>query len=312
MRVEDHLCALTGARSARRVERIQSLWSGWGEIVRYALEGASSPSVVVKIVRPGRGSERGSARKHRSYEVEAAWYRDWSARCEGVCRVPRALHVSEGLFVLEDLDAAGYPDRWVRGHRDDGRVRVCVEWLAAFHAHFLGSEPAGLWPEGTYWHLATRPDEHRAMVPGPLKDAASAIATTLATARIQTLVHGDAKVANFCFGAGGVAAVDFQYVGGGVGVKDLVYFLGSALAGPELVRSAPAWIDRYFAALVASHPRGPEAEAEWRRLLPFAWADFERFLAGWSPGHRDRSGYAAEQTALAVAAVRAGSATPLR
>jgi len=50
----------------------------------------------------------------------------------------------------------------------------------------------------------------------------------LNSAKFQTLVHGDAKLANFCFGEKGeIAAVDFQYVGKGCGMKDVAYLISS-------------------------------------------------------------------------------------
>ena len=57
----------------------------------------------------------------------------------------------------------------------------------------------------------------------------------LKSSTFKTLVHGDAKLANFCFGSeeSGVAAVDFQYVGGGCGMKDLAYFVGSCFRDHE-------------------------------------------------------------------------------
>ncbi|MCB9676452.1 MAG: phosphotransferase [Alphaproteobacteria bacterium] len=306
VQIEDHLRRVTGARAAHRVARIQSLWSGWGEIVRFALDGAAVPSVVVKIVEPaashplGWGSGVAEARKHRSYAVEEAWYREWGSRCP--VRIPTALDVAQGVFVLEDLDAAGFPERARGGGRlPDARVAACITWLARFHAGFLGASPDGLWPDGTYWHLETRPDELAAMPEGALKRAAGPIDARLRGATHRTVVHGDAKVANFCFGPSGVAAVDFQYVGGGVGVQDLAYFLGSAFDDAQLEHVAERWVDAYFDALRGAG--GGAAEAEWRALLPFAWADFERFLAGWAPEHWKRGGYADARTQEALDAL---------
>ena len=37
-------------------------------------------------------------------------------------------------------------------------------------------------------------------------------------------------------------------------------------------------------------------ETEWRALYPFAWADFQRFLLGWSPGHRKLNSYSQRVT----------------
>ena len=105
-----------------------------------------------------------------------------------------------------------------------------------------------------------------------LRDAAPSLDAALHAARFQTLIHGDAKPANFCFGPDGVAAVDFQYVGGGPGIKDVAYLLWGA---PD----ADAALEVYFDALRAAG--AGDAEPEWRSLYPTAVRDFERFLDGW-------------------------------
>lgn len=284
----------TGAADAAVSGTIQSLWSGYGEIVRVALRGARVPSVVVKRVSPPRrGADRSHQRKLASYAVERRWYASWAHRCGEGCRIPRCFAAEEEpsgwVFVLEDLDASGYAGRTRRPGAD--ALAACLGWLASFHATFLGVEPEGLWPRGTYWHLATRPDELARIADPGLRAAAHRIDAALADARHRTLVHGDAKAANFCFGRDAVAAVDFQYVGGGVGVQDLAYLLGGCLTSAELLARADGPVDAYFDALRRALPRDVDAsavEAEWRALLPFAWADFHRFLAGWAPdAHRD-------------------------
>jgi len=308
---------LAGARRAIDARVVQSLWSGYGEIVRVSLECGDHASVIVKHVRPppcrdlDGAAARAHARKLRSYDVEMAWYRAHARRCDDACRAPHCLGVErddEGwLFVLEDLDAAGFAERrHVLSERD---VEECLGWLASFHATFVHRRQdaesfSDLWPIGTYWHLGTRSDELDAMPQGPLHDAASRIDAALESGLHRTLVHGDAKTANFCFASSNhrVAAVDFQYVGGGCGMKDVVYFF-SCLGAARCERSAERWLDAYFerlrSALSESSIDGAALEHEWRALLPLAWADLERFLAGWARGHHDRYAETMTQRALA-------------
>lgn len=302
----------TGAASVSRGESIQTLWSGYGEIFRAELAGASINSLVVKHVAPPQGPQNANShprgwhsdfatdRKLRSYEIEANWYRHWSHLCGEHCRVPACFDTAQidtqSWILLEDLDIAGYA---IRHHSLSAAQAVsCIDWLAGFHATFMNINADNLWPVGTYWHLDTRPDELRAMEPGPLRDAAALIDATLNNCKYKTLVHGDAKVANFCFANDGrVAAVDFQYVGAGCGMKDLAYFIGSCLDEKNCEKYAPQLTDRYFntlkAALDAKVPDTasdpvdyPELEAEWRDLYAVAWTDFHRFLSGWMPTHK--------------------------
>jgi hypothetical protein len=307
----------TGASDIELIEVIQELWSGYGTIRRYRLIGAGREQVVVKHVHVneqgkhprGWNTNLSHLRKLRSYEVESTWYANFSDRCGAACRIPRCLALEtrgdEILMVLEDLDEAGFSVR--RQSVGEQDLLACLRWLANFHATFMGCKPDGLWEQGTYWHLDTRPDELEALTDLPLKQAAKAIDRLLKENRYRTLVHGDAKLANFCFSAGGeqVAAVDFQYVGGGCGMKDLAYFIGSCLTEGECERQQGWLLDNYFSVLKQSLARfqpsvdAKRLEDEWRGLFPFAWTDFHRFLKGWSPGHWKVNAYS-EMLALDV------------
>ncbi|ANE53955.1 phosphotransferase [Methylomonas sp. DH-1] len=320
-RIYELILRATAAAAITETEPVQRLWSGYGHIVRCRLRGGDRGSVIVKHVKlpAQRSSSRRTdtlshQRKLRSYQVETAWYGQWSRRCGVECRVPLCLAVEsfgeEILIVLEDLDAAGFPQR--RSRVGAGEIRACLDWLANFHATFLGAQPDGLWQIGTYWHLATRPDELRALSDSALKRAAAAIDRKLNSGNYRTLVHGDAKLANFCFSADGrqVAAVDFQYVGGGCGIKDVAYFIDSCLDGNAAQSRETELLDFYFQALRhALRAKGSEADAhdlerEWRALYPLAWTDFHRFLKGWSPQHWPPDSYSerlARQVIVALA-----------
>ena len=198
----------------------------------------------------------------------------------------------EKLLLLEDLDASGFPVR--KSKLKLKEVKAVLNWLAQFHARFLGSAPEGLWEVGTYWHLKTRPEEWQKMPDSKLKSMAAQMDSLLNQAEYQTLIHGDAKVANFCFSEDGekVAAVDFQYVGGGCGIKDVAYFLGSCLDEEQCAFFESELLTYYFSCLQKALEEKEGAsinfaalEKEWRFLYPIAWTDFYRFLEGWMPGH---------------------------
>lgn len=293
----------TGAKALFKVETIQSLWSGYGEIVRYGLKDCEFTSVVIKHVRlpdqnqhpRGWNTDLSHQRIIKSYQVEMAWYQQWSHLCSTDCRVPRCLAVesqeNEMFMLLEDLDSAGFPER--KSSVSSKEINACLSWLANFHATFMNQKPNDLWEIGTYWHLDTRPDELQVLQDKALKKSAAAIDLILRQCSFQTFVHGDAKLANFCFAKDGksVAAVDFQYVGGGCGMKDVAYSIGSCLYEDQCQQQETELLDYYFYQLknaITIHHKAidPSAvEQEWRPLYPVAWTDFHRFIKGWSPGH---------------------------
>lgn len=301
---------VTGATSLFEKEAIQELWSGYGKILRIGLEGAPVKSLVVKHVQlpkqqnhpRGWNTDLGHDRKVKSYQVEMQWYDAYSEY--SIARLPRCLAIAtqddEVLMVLEDLNEAGFPLRKQTVSWEE--ITTCLEWLAQFHASYLGKDPDRLWEVGTYWHLATRPQELEALNDQALRAAAPAIDEKLNACKFKTLVHGDAKLANFCFSREGqVAGVDFQYVGGGCGMKDVAYFIGSCLEERDCERLEGKILDTYFAHLQNVLGEPNEAlEKEWRSLYRVAWADFHRFLKGWSPDHWKINSYSERITAEVI------------
>lgn len=272
-------------------------------------------------------------RKLVSYQIEAHFYQHYSHLTDIDCYTPKLLaikklianekpHKSDNLpagqlLVMEDLDALNYNHRVTTATWQ--HVQQGIKWLAYFHAKFMRtnedsaqfltlsssssssnecSETDGLWPIGSYWHLATRQDElagmsHSCVMSCELKQAAARIDAQLNSACFQTIIHGDAKLENMCFNLKQqrVAAVDFQYVGHGVGVKDLAYFIGSAFNNDDLVAYEDKVLELYFEQLNRALKKynkhtlinTEQLEAEYRLLYPLAWADFHRFLLGWNP-----------------------------
>ena len=312
----------TGAKDIFHIEDIQSLWSGYGKIMRYGLSEANVNSVVVKHVKlpeqahhpRGWNSNLSHQRKVKSYQVESEWYRNYGSACNDNCRIPRCLALEsdddEFLMVLEDLDASGYPRRIETVSMQ--QLYLCLNWLANFHASFMQQVPNGLWATGTYWHLDTRPDELDILSDKELKAVAKKIDMRLRDARFQTIVHGDAKLANFCFSEDGqqVAAVDFQYVGGGCGMKDVAYFIGSCLYEVDCEQYEVELLNYYFTQLRGamqlrnSTVNLNDLEQEWRELYPIAWTDFHRFLKGWSPGHWKINSYSERLSKQVVNALK--------
>lgn len=316
--LKETILKFISAEDAFVSEEVQELWSGFGHILRVQLKRAKVPSIIVKYIdlrhsgnHPrGWNTDTSFKRKENSYKVEQIWYENYSNQTDEFSRTAKHLgSTSSGngsIILLEDLNASGYPVRKSRLTIEE--TKTCVLWLANFHAKFLGCNPEGLWEVGTYWHLATRADEFDKMKGSELKKNAFKIDETLNNCEFKTIVHGDAKVANFCFSTDGkeVAAVDFQYAGGGCGMKDIVYLLGSCLNDSELHVNEKKLTNFYFDCLQKALMRNgnllrfSDLELEWRKMYLIAWADFSRFLRGWMPTNTKLNCYDSKMVSRAL------------
>lgn len=297
------------------IEIIQSLWGGYGELVRLEFQEKSIIVKHVKLPKPsehprGWNTDRSHKRKLHSYEVEVNWYENFSKEKDENCPIPKGLKTfqteNEWLIVMEDLAKAGFINTTFDAN--ENHLKSCLYWLANFHAKYMNVRSESLWEIGSYWHLDTRPDELEVLEDEELKKNAKTIDEVLNNTKYQTIVHGDAKLANFCFNedATKCSAVDFQYVGHGCAMKDVAYFMSSAVE-PEDCEELEEWIlDIYFEELNKAlnyyqpNINNKDVEKEWRPLFSVAWADFQRFIKGWSPNHFKINSYSEKLTSKAL------------
>ena len=268
---------------------IQELWSGYGKLLRVKTE---ESQFIVKLISNGhemkhpRGwsSDLAHKRKLKSYTVEMNFYKLYKKHLIDSVTPKFTASYHEDKFsylILEDLETKHF---YSKTKIDDDEVSNCLKWLARFHMHYFNHSPLNLWECGTYWHLETRPHEYKNINVKKLKEYAKNVDQILKESKYQTIVHGDAKLANFLFSKDSVGALDFQYCGGGVGIKDVAYFLSSVYNEKELFNKADEALKVYFLEL-KKHGATSEHINEWRTLYPYAWFDFYRFLSGWSPDH---------------------------
>lgn len=318
------------------VEVIQRLWGGYGELVRLHFPKTQSDSVTSVIVKhvalpdktnhpKGWNTQLSHQRKVKSYQVETSWYQAFTQEYDENCPIPVGLQCQqtegEWLIVMQDLKTLGFPKTSgfdvlasdVQGYslEEIQQRNACLRWLAYFHAKHIqtsADKVTSLWETGTYWHLATRPDELDALIDLELKQHAAQIDQMLKDCPYPTIVHGDAKLANFCFDRDNqkAAAVDFQYVGLGCAMKDVALFMSSAIRPKDCADLESEVLDVYFEQLVqalANHQpqlSAKKVEAAWRPMFGLAWADFQRFVKGWSPNHWKINPYTEQLTQKAL------------
>ena len=148
------LAALAGGEGdAWTAKSIQRLWAGMGTI--YELS-CGDERIIAKVVKlPKRCDSVGDRRKAKSYECEAAFYRDGYAAqlLDAGVVVPRPLHVearADGVtIVMSRLD--GRP-----GAFDRRGTETALAALARLHACFWGPRAdaavaGGLQEQGTMW-----------------------------------------------------------------------------------------------------------------------------------------------------------------
>ena len=85
-------------------------------------------------------------------------------------------------------------------------------------------------------------------------------------------------------------------------MKDVAYFIGSCLQSEQSEVFESKILDFYFSELTKflkdSDIDVQKLEYEWRNMYHLAWADFQRFLLGWSPHHRKLNNYSQRCTEL--------------
>ena len=147
-----------------------------------------------------------------------------------------------------------------------------------------GNTDEGIWEEGCYWYLRARKVEYEKLTE-PWKRIARVVDDRIQKipAKFKTVVHGDLKCANMVFSNDEKCAFyDFQYVGGGPGVRDLAKFMVSSVDNVE--KHEEEYLAFYFGelkSLLSESGKGKDYSFEIMiEHYELCFVDYYRFLLG--------------------------------
>jgi len=214
--------------------------------------------------------------------------------------VPQLMGISEEddgvMIVMNDLGAHGkyYTKRGNQLTMEEGRA--LLSWLAKFHAvHWRAADPPqGLWNEGSFWQLGTRQDElddleEEWVQCGLDRRRAKEIHELITKTRFRTVIHGDAKAANFFFFAGQgdapleIGGYDFQYCGMATPLRDVAYLLCCSIQGHLIHENEEDLLSHYYTELTkALRPEDAEEYTmrELQEMYNLCVVDLARFMSG--------------------------------
>lgn len=283
-----------------------SLWAGYGQLVSVQATNVYNKqcSLVIKHFIPPRRRHDGSedhCRKVRSYSVESWFYRGISSRMrERGVLVPELKGVLEEdgvMIVMSDLCEHGtyYTKRGNQLNLEEGKA--LLSWLAKFHAvHWRTRDPPqGLWDEGSFWQLGTRREELDDMEEvwvrrGLNRKTAEDIHEAIVKSRFRTVIHGDAKAANFFFYPAGqhdgsllIGGYDFQYSGMATPLRDVAYVMCCSIKGDLVEACEDELLSHYYTELTrALRPDDADEYSmeELEVMYELCVVDLARFMSG--------------------------------
>ncbi|KAJ3260091.1 hypothetical protein HK103_001167 [Boothiomyces macroporosus] len=259
------------------IERVCTLWSGYGNIYRIYLR---NRTLICKHIDPPHDSSVSHLRKLKSYQTELAFY-----QLEKPDHPPIPQYISSpkpNCYLLSDISTE-YPTTY--GDLTNTQLKQVLTWLASFHSYWCQKIP--FQHKGSYWYVDTRLEELSRMKNKKLCSVAHRIDQKIHSSKFKTLIHGDMKSENIQFNKDLCVVYDFQYVGAGLGAQDVCYLIASSARDTSSVDDL---LKYYHQRLTIANYSFHEFVQDFDLCL----LDYVRFMDGW--GYWGNSRWAIKRT----------------
>ncbi len=226
--------------------------------------------------------------------------------------VPRCFHASSfgggrSLVLLEDIEQTGCVPYWQGYDCTPEHARAVAVALARIHAQFwqserLGTDLSWIRPRprryGVNWLLSAHDGVRTTFLGNPPREHVSA--TALAALEVwhecsravidywqtlpATVLHGDSHLGNtFSRPDGSAGYFDWQVTFSGPGLRDLSYFLMSALTNEQRQEHERSIFETYVDVL-KDHGVAVDQQQLWDEYVLFAFDRFDATIMAWVHG----------------------------